>query len=100
MSKCNVALNTCLLRYIFSTIKLPLQNKNISPMKSFNSSVGRLVPSKLAFREADAFQLKSFIETILFSFERKTNGTQICGMTVLIVGLQNGVARPCAWLDR
>ena len=55
-------------------------------MKSFNSSVGRLVPSKLAFREADAFQLKSFIETILFSFERKTNGTQICGMTVLVVG--------------
>ena len=35
-------------------------------MKLFNSSLGRLVPSDLVFTEAEALQLKSFIEVILF----------------------------------
>ena len=56
-------------------------------MKLFNSSVGRLVPSKLAFTEADISQLKSFIEAILFFYEGKTNGTRRCGMTVLVIVL-------------
>ena len=54
-------------------------------MKLFNSSVRRLVPSNLAFTEADASQIKSFIEAILFFCE--TGGTRICGMTVLIIAL-------------
>ena len=87
MSKCNIAMNTCLLPDVFSIIKLPLSNKKISPIKLFNSSVGRLVPSNLAFTEADASQIKSFIEAILFFCESKTNCTRICGMNILVIVL-------------
>ena len=45
-------------------------------MKLFNSSVERLVPSNLAFTEVDGSQVPSFIETILFFCEGKTNDTR------------------------
>ena len=56
-------------------------------MKLFSSSVGRLVPSNLAFTEAKAFQIKSFIDAVLFFCEGKSNGTRICGMNVLVIVL-------------
>ena len=54
-------------------------------MKLFNLSIGRLVPSNLAFTEADASQIKSIIEAILFFCEGETNDTQICSMTILVI---------------
>ena len=75
-------------------------------MKLFNLFVGRLVKSNLAFTEADASQIKSFIEAILFSCEGKTNGTRIGGMTLLVILLSKSsgstvhVAWPLVWLDR
>ena len=75
-------------RYIFNDqITLKTINKNISPMKLFNSSLRRLVLSNLAFTEADTSQIKFFIEAILFLCEGKTNDTRICGMTVLVIVL-------------
>ena len=56
-------------------------------MKLLNLTVGRLVTSNLAFTETDASQIKYFIESILFFCEGKTNGTQICGMAVLVIVL-------------
>ena len=54
-------------------------------MKLFNLSVGRLVTSNLAFAKADASQIKSFNEAIFFFCKGETNGTRICGMTVLVI---------------
>ena len=61
-------------------------------MKLFNSSVGRLVPSNLAFTEVESSQKKSFIEATLLFCEGKTNDTRICGMTVRVAKME--------WLDR
>ena len=75
-------------------------------MKLFNLFVGRLVKSNLAFTEADASQIKSFIEAILFFCEGKTNGTRIGGMILLVILLSKSsgstvhVAWPLVWFDR
>ena len=75
-------------------------------MKLFNSSQERLVPSNMAFTQAEASQIMLFIEAIFFFCEGKTNGTRKCGMAVLVIMLQKKsgstvlVAWSPVWLDR
>lgn len=56
-------------------------------MKLFNSSQERLVPSNMAFTQAEASQIMLFIEAIFFFCEEKTNARRISSMTVLVIEL-------------